>query len=173
MRPHVIGAAFMAHTTTVGAAQWHSYPTPGLPRGADGKPNFTAPTPRTADARPDLSGVWTGPGNVLKPAPGDVQPWAIEAARRHTQNFYKDRPMFRCLPSGSSTNSASIPAISGRLRPRASDDSRRFLRARYSPSAVPSLSDYRMTSGIRAVFVLFALSSIDLPAFFGPVITGK
>ncbi len=42
------------------AAQWLNYPTPGLPRTADGKPNLSAPAPRTADGKPDLSGVWDG-----------------------------------------------------------------------------------------------------------------
>jgi hypothetical protein len=40
------------------AAQWVQYPTPGIPRTADGKPNPTAPAPRTADGHPDLSGLW-------------------------------------------------------------------------------------------------------------------
>ena len=39
-------------------AQWLNYPTPGLPRTKDGKPNLTAPMPPTRDGRPDLSGVW-------------------------------------------------------------------------------------------------------------------
>jgi hypothetical protein len=39
-------------------AQWLNYPTPGIPRTADGKPNLAAPAPRTADGKPDLSGVW-------------------------------------------------------------------------------------------------------------------
>jgi hypothetical protein len=39
-------------------AQWPSYPTPGVPRTADGKPNLTAPGPRTADGHPDLTGIW-------------------------------------------------------------------------------------------------------------------
>ena len=36
------------------AAQWLNYPTPGIPRLADGKPNLSAPAPRTArrQARP-------------------------------------------------------------------------------------------------------------------------
>ena len=39
-------------------AQWLNYPTPGIPRTADGKPNLAAPTPRAADGKPDLTGVW-------------------------------------------------------------------------------------------------------------------
>lgn len=39
-------------------AQWPSYPTPGVPRTKDGKPNMTAPTPRAADGKPDLTGIW-------------------------------------------------------------------------------------------------------------------
>src|SRR5207237_9379668 len=38
--------------------QWLNYPTPGIPRTADGKPNLKAPAPRTADGKPDLSGLW-------------------------------------------------------------------------------------------------------------------
>ena len=40
------------------SAQWAPYPTPGVPRTADGKPNLDAPMPRTADGKPDLSGLW-------------------------------------------------------------------------------------------------------------------
>jgi hypothetical protein len=39
-------------------AQWLNYPTPGTPRGADGKPNLSAKAPRAANGKPDLSGVW-------------------------------------------------------------------------------------------------------------------
>lgn len=39
-------------------AQWLNYPTPGVPRTADGKPDMAAPTPRTGDGKPDLSGMW-------------------------------------------------------------------------------------------------------------------
>jgi hypothetical protein len=38
--------------------QWLNYPTPGTPRGSDGKPNLSARAPRAADGKPDLSGVW-------------------------------------------------------------------------------------------------------------------
>src|SRR6266852_807597 len=47
-------------------AQWLNYPTPGVPKTANGKPNLSAPAPKTADGKPDLSGIWradrrTGP----------------------------------------------------------------------------------------------------------------
>jgi hypothetical protein len=40
------------------AAQWVNNPTPGVPRNADGKVNMTAPAPRMANGKPDLSGIW-------------------------------------------------------------------------------------------------------------------
>jgi len=39
-------------------AQWLNYTNPGIPRLKDGKPNLSAPAPRSADGRPDLTGVW-------------------------------------------------------------------------------------------------------------------
>src|SRR5205807_7017877 len=63
------------------AAQWANYPTPRIPRTADGKPNLTAPTPRTRDGKPDLSGLWDkispkyGRNIAADLKPGEVQPW--------------------------------------------------------------------------------------------------
>jgi hypothetical protein len=44
--------------STVVLAQWIGYPTPGIPRKADGSADLTAPAPRTRDNKPDLSGMW-------------------------------------------------------------------------------------------------------------------
>jgi len=57
--------------TSALSAQWPAYPTPGVPKTADGKPNLSGPAPRTADGKPDLSGVWeySRPPGASGPAP--------------------------------------------------------------------------------------------------------
>jgi hypothetical protein len=51
-------------------AQWPNYPTPGVPKSPDGKPDLTGPAPRTADGHPDLSGIWEL-ARPPRPAPTD------------------------------------------------------------------------------------------------------
>jgi hypothetical protein len=40
------------------AAQWPKHQPPGVPRDAEGRVRIDAPTPRTPDGKPDLSGNW-------------------------------------------------------------------------------------------------------------------
>jgi len=87
------------------AAQWLDYPTPGIPRTPDGKPNLAAPTPRAADGKPDLSGVWSGPGggsydrNVARDLSAkDIQPWAEALYQQRVRDMGKDAPRATCLP---------------------------------------------------------------------------
>ncbi|HEY7334462.1 MAG TPA: hypothetical protein VH639_06235 [Bryobacteraceae bacterium] len=106
----------MVLATTV-SAQWLNYPTPGIPRLPDGKPNLAAPAPKAADGKPDLSGVWTinyrpyssNIANDLKP--GDVQPWTEALTKQRQQNLGKDDPStVGCLPFGPRVNFAAVTA---------------------------------------------------------------
>src|SRR5581483_534902 len=87
-------------------AQWLDYPTPGIPRLANGKPNLAAPAPRASDGKPNLEGVWNriSPKYRINIAADlkkeDVQPWARDLVAQRTEDLGKQSPGEQCLPSG-------------------------------------------------------------------------
>jgi hypothetical protein len=123
-------AAFTVLVLTASAhvfGQWVTYPTPNVPRLANGQPDLTAPAPRQPDGKPDFVGFWQPdrqrectpdlaskvrlaqpctPGEKVNvpngPAgvPGGLplQPWAAELAKKRTADLSKDDPHPRCQP---------------------------------------------------------------------------
>ena len=100
-------------------AQWLKYPTAGVPRLPNGQPNLSAPAPRTADGKPDLSGVWQleapCPADGCRDYPGapeflnlgatlkgglPYQPWAAELVKARSADLGKDDPVAWCRPGG-------------------------------------------------------------------------
>ncbi len=91
------------------AAQWKNLPSKGVPKGADGKVNLSAPAPRSSDGHPDLSGIWEPSANrylrdiAVDLKPGDVpfQPWAKALYDQRTDGSHsKEDPDANCLPQG-------------------------------------------------------------------------
>jgi hypothetical protein len=111
------------------SAQWPPYPTPDVPRTADGEPDLEAAAPRTADGKPDLTGIWAavggrrgpvdgqlGRGPKVDPPPGSppiahffdigaqteipYTDWADEIVEQRIADDARGNPDAHCLPMG-------------------------------------------------------------------------
>lgn len=92
-------------------AQWLDYPTPGIPRTADGKPNLSAPAPRLADGKPDLSGYW----RIKQASSGETDKamhtikavsWAEALSKKRQEDLSREDMGVLCLPFGPRANIA-------------------------------------------------------------------
>ncbi len=96
----LIAFAGLAHV------QWLDYPSKNIPRKADGKPDLTAPAPRTPEGHPTIDGLWVADdsrhlGNLAvdtKEVP--FQPWAEQLFNERRAHPGRDDPEARCLPQG-------------------------------------------------------------------------
>jgi len=130
LKPGICALAVSAVLSLPLHAQWLDYPTSGLPRTRDGKPNLTAPPPRGRDGKPNLSGLWmteAAPAELLarlipdgtngageeplsqyfinifsdfKPGEEPLRPQAAAALRERAAVFSRVSPIAHCLPEG-------------------------------------------------------------------------
>jgi hypothetical protein len=99
-------------------AQWPGFATPNVPRLNDGKPDLSAPAPKSPDGKPDLSGIWItecglydGGGcfihslffdlaKDLKPEEVQMTPWAAAIQAERQARNHVDDPYGYCMPPG-------------------------------------------------------------------------
>ena len=85
-------AILLLGVSASGGAQWLDHPTAGIPRTPNGEPNLVAPTPRTADGKPDFSGLWTRTSRTDAAGFKPLDPSVAELVDQRADNFLKRAP---------------------------------------------------------------------------------
>ena len=119
MSRSISGFVVLLSTCVSLSAQWVHYPTPGIPRTPDGKPNLLAPAPKTPDGKPDLSGIWNieddpGQTQFLDLAPSvkgglPYRPGMAELAMARRAPPKTSEPITRCLPGSGAGATPMLP----------------------------------------------------------------
>jgi hypothetical protein len=98
-------------------AQWRNIPS-SVPNGPDGKPNLAGPAPKTANGRPDLSGIYQSDRKYFLNLAADIGienvPMTPEARKIREARLPGlvgwDEPDAHCLPQGvPKINMAPVP----------------------------------------------------------------
>jgi hypothetical protein len=147
----IIAAVFCLVFAVQASAQWAKHADPSLPRTRDGKINLTAPAPKAADGKPDLSGVWT-PELDPKALPPGVQ--TVESIT----GFVLPKYFLDITKDMKPEDVVMLPAAAAIMKQRAGDGSDDPI-AHCKPNGMPAMFavpiPYKIVQTPKLVLILF------------------